>query len=54
MFDGRDNDLAAQNSSYYDEVRTHLSLGKDAACTRPIERFAQPILGGLHDSYARI
>jgi len=34
------------------EVRTHLSLGKDAPCTRPIERFgdiiAQPILGGLH------
>ncbi len=40
------------------QVRTHLSLGKDAPCTRPIERFgdiiAQPILGGLHHRYARI
>jgi hypothetical protein len=42
----------------YNEVRTHLSLGKDTPCTRPIERFgdiiAQPILGGLHHRYARI
>jgi len=41
-------------ASYYNEVRTHLSLGKDAPCTRPIERFgdiiAQPILGGLTPS----
>jgi hypothetical protein len=45
-------------ASYYNGVRTHLSLGKDAPCTRPIERFgdiiAQPILGGLHHRYARI
>jgi hypothetical protein len=36
----------------------HLSLEKDAPCTRPIERFgdvvAYPILGGLHHRYARI
>ena len=42
----------------YNEVRTHLSLGKDAPCTRPLERFgdiiAQPIPGGLHHRYARI
>jgi hypothetical protein len=42
----------------YNEVRTHLSLGKDAPCTRLIERFgdiiAQPILGGLRHRYARI
>jgi hypothetical protein len=42
----------------YNEVRTHLSLGKDAPCTRAIERFgdivAQPILGGLHHRYARV
>ena len=42
----------------YNEVRTHVSLGKDAPYTRQIERFgdivAHPILGGLHHRYARI
>jgi len=37
-------------ASYYNEVRTHVSLGKDAPCGRPIERFgdivAYPILAG--------
>jgi hypothetical protein len=41
---------------YYSEVRSHVSLGKDAPCTRPIQRFggvvAHPILGGLHHRYA--
>src|SRR5215469_14389784 len=50
--------ILSKYASYYHEVRTHLSLGKDAPCTRPIERFgdiiAQPILGGLHHRYARI
>ncbi len=50
--------ILSNYASYYNEVRTHLSLGKDAPCTRPIERFgdiiAQPILGGLHHRYARI
>ena len=50
--------ILSNYTSYYNEVRTHLSLGKDAPCTRPIERFgdiiAQPILGGLHHRYARI
>src|ERR1700724_243565 len=40
------------------KLRTHVSLGKDAPCTRPIERFgdivAHPILGGLHHRYGRI
>src|SRR5262249_11953067 len=44
--------------AYYNQVRTPLSLGKDAPCPRPIEWFgdiiAQPILGGLHHRYARI
>jgi transposase InsO family protein len=44
--------------SYYNEVRTRLAPGKDAPCTRPVERFgsiiAQPILGGLHHRYVRI
>jgi transposase InsO family protein len=50
--------ILSKYASYYNEVRTHLSLGKDAPCRRPIERFgdiiAQPILGGLHHRYARI
>src|SRR5207302_1945911 len=50
--------ILSKYASYYNDVRTHLSLGKDAPCTRPIERFgdiiAQPILGGLHHRYARI
>jgi hypothetical protein len=44
--------ILSKYARYYNEVRTHLSLGKDAPCTRAIERFgdiiAQPILGGLH------
>ena len=45
-------------ASYYNEARTHLSFGKDAPISRPIERFgrviAEPIVGSLHDRYARI
>jgi hypothetical protein len=45
-------------STYYNDVRTHVSLGKDAPCRRSIERcghiVAYPILGGLHHQYARI
>ena len=44
--------ILAKYAVYYNEMRTHVSLGKDAPCTRPIERFgdvvAHPILGGLH------
>jgi exoribonuclease II len=43
--------ILAKYTIYYSEVRTHISLAKDAPCTRPIERFgdivAHPILGGL-------
>ena len=50
--------ILAKYASYYNEVRTHVALGKDAPCRRPIERFgdivAHPILGGLHHRYARI
>jgi transposase InsO family protein len=50
--------ILAKYAIYYNEMRTHVSLGKDAPCTRPIERFgdvvAHPILGGLHHRYARI
>jgi transposase InsO family protein len=44
-------------ATYYNNVRTHLSLGKDAPLIRPIQRFgsiaARPILGGLHHQYCR-
>jgi hypothetical protein len=50
--------ILAKYATYYNKVRTHVSLGKDAPYTRPIERFgdivAYPILGGLHHRYARI
>ena len=50
--------ILAKYAICYNEVRTHVSLGKDTPCTRPIERFgdivAYPILGGLHHRYARI
>ena len=50
--------ILSKYARYYNEVRTHLSFGRDAPCTRPIEWFgdiiAYPILGGLHHRYARI
>ena len=50
--------ILAKYAVYYNEARTHVSLRKDAPCTRPIERcgdiVALPILGGLHHQYARI
>jgi transposase InsO family protein len=43
---------------YYNGVRTHWSLDKDAPMTRPIQRVgalrSRPILGGLHHRYVRI
>jgi len=43
--------------SYYNELRTHLSLNKDAPIHRPIHRIGRiipvPILGGLHHQYCR-
>jgi len=43
---------------YYNEVRTHLSLNKDAPVPRAVERaghiLCRPILGGLHHQYSRI
>ena len=45
-------------ADYYNEARTHLSLGKDAPMGRPIERYghivAHPMVAGLHHRYARI
>jgi transposase InsO family protein len=45
-------------AAYYNEVRTHLSLGKDAPQGRAVQRsgniIAIPILSGLHHHYVRI
>ena len=45
-------------ASYYNEARTHLSLGKDAPISRSIERYgritADSMIGGLHHRYVRI
>jgi transposase InsO family protein len=50
--------ILAAYSSYYNELRPHLSLEKDSPGHRPIQRFGQlvarPILGGLHQQYCRI
>ena len=43
---------------YYNSVRTHRSLHKDAPISRPIHQTgivrSQPILGGLHHRYVRV
>ena len=43
---------------YYNEVRTHRSLGKDAPQPRPLQFTgticSQPVLGGLHHHYVRV
>jgi transposase InsO family protein len=45
-------------SAYYNEVRTHLALGKDAPLGRPIQAVGPvvsvPMLGGLHHQYLRM
>jgi hypothetical protein len=50
--------ILAAYAAYYNEVRTHLALAKDAPLLRPIQQFGQitvrPILGGLHHQYCRI
>ena len=44
-------------ADYYNRVRTHRSLNKDAPVTRQIQRIgsikSHAILGGLHHHYAR-
>src|ERR1700688_3387412 len=43
---------------YYNEMRTHLSMEKDAPVPRVVERaghiLCRPVLGGLHHQYVRI
>src|SRR3954453_11584645 len=50
--------LLISYASYYNEIRTHCALQKDAPIHRPIERIgilkSRPILGGLHHQYVRM
>jgi transposase InsO family protein len=50
--------ILAAYAAYYNDIRTHLALGKDAPARRTIQRVgaiaARPILGGLHHEYCRI
>jgi transposase InsO family protein len=43
---------------YYNDIRTHRSLDKDAPVSRPVQRSgnikSHPILGGLHHHYVRV
>jgi transposase InsO family protein len=43
---------------YYNDIRTHRSLGKDAPVSRSVQRNgtinSTPILGGLHHHYVRV
>jgi transposase InsO family protein len=45
-------------AAYYNGVRTHRLLNKDAPISRPVQRFgvisSHAILGGLHHHYVRI
>jgi transposase InsO family protein len=45
-------------AQYYNQIRTHRSLDKDAPLSRTIQRIgllkSQPILGGLHHHYVRM
>ena len=45
-------------ASYYNQIRTHLSLDKDAPGFRQAQKFGRiaaiPIIGGLHHQYVRI
>jgi transposase InsO family protein len=50
--------LLASYQKYYNEVRTHLSLRKDAPVRRNVCRTGRvlpmPVLGGLHHKYVRV
>jgi hypothetical protein len=43
---------------YYNDIRTHRSLDKDAPVSRPVQRTgiisSHPILSGLHHHYIRV
>ena len=45
-------------AAYYNEIRTHWSLDKDAPISRPVQRIgtinSHGIVGGLHHHYVRV
>ena len=49
--------ILTKYAAYYNELRTHRSLGKDAPIHRAIQHVgriaAMPVLGGLHHHYCR-
>ena len=49
---------ALSYADYYNSVRTHRSLNKDAPVSRPVQRTgvisSRAILGGLHHRYVRV
>jgi transposase InsO family protein len=51
-------DLLANYTAYYNDVRTHLALGKDAPLHRPAQTVGRIAsvswLGGLHNQYVRM
>ena len=50
--------ILSSYAAYYNQVRTHLALGKDTPVGRAVQRsgaiVAIPILSGLHHHYVRI
>ena len=50
--------ILTKYATYYNELRTYRSLGKDAPIPRPIQHVGRitsgPVLGGLHHHYCRI
>jgi transposase InsO family protein len=50
--------ILRKDAAYYNELRTHRSLNKDAPIHRAIQHrggiVSAPILGGLHHHYCRI
>jgi transposase InsO family protein len=45
-------------AGYYNDIRTHRSLDKDAPVSRPVQRTgiisSRPFLGGIHHHYVRV
>src|SRR5450759_1331719 len=46
--------ILAKYVAYYNDVRTHVSLGKDAPCTRAIERFGDVVAHSIPVSYTHL
>jgi hypothetical protein len=56
--DGPKQQLWHAYAGYYNDIRTHRSLDKDAPISRSVQRTgiisSRPILGGLHHHYVRV